>query len=97
LDYIQEPPSWCGLGSSNVKVSKEVLNPNVAHDLEILQSVWNGSNTRGIGHRVYTNEEENTTAINYLKNKFAADSAATEEPFIEVVFKAKKKKVQKGF
>ena len=73
------------------------LNPNVAHDLEILQSVWKGNNIRRIGHRVYTDEEENTATINYLKNKFVADSAATEEPFIEVMSKAKKKKVQKGF
>jgi len=42
---------------------------------------------------IYTN---NIAAINYLKNKFVADSAAIEEPFIEVVSKAKKKKVQKG-
>ncbi len=42
---------------------------------------------------IYTN---NIAAINYLKNKFAADSTAIEEPFIEVVSKAKKKKVQKG-
>lgn len=35
--------------------------------------------------------------LQLLKNKFAADSAATEEPFIDVVSKAKKKKVQKGF
>jgi len=98
LDYIQDPPSWSGLGSSNVEVSKEVLNPNVAHDLAILQQhVWNGNDARGIGPRVYTDEEENAAAINYLKNCFAADSAVTEEPFIEVVSKAKKKKVQKGF
>ncbi|RHN78996.1 putative transcription factor interactor and regulator CCHC(Zn) family [Medicago truncatula] len=97
LDYIQDPLYWCGLESSNVDVSKEVLNPNVAHDLEILQKhVWNGSDARGIGPRVYTDEEENAAALNYLKNR-GIGSTTTEEPFIEVMSKAKKKKVQKGF
>jgi hypothetical protein len=36
---------------------------------------------------VYTNEEENAAAINYLKNH----SAAREESFTEVVSKTKKK------
>jgi len=31
-DYLQDPQSWCG-GSS---VNEVVLNPNVAHDLEVL-------------------------------------------------------------
>lgn len=97
LDYIQDPPYWCGLESSNVYVSKEVLNPNVAHDLEILQQhVWNGNDARGIGPRVYTDEEENAAALNYLKNR-GIGSTTTEEPFIEVMSKAKKKKIQKGF
>ncbi|MCI94378.1 hypothetical protein A2U01_0115676, partial [Trifolium medium] len=37
---------------------------------------------------MYTDEEKNAAAINYLKNR-AADR---EEPFTEVVFKGNKKK-----
>jgi hypothetical protein len=37
LDYIQDSPSWNGLSSSNVMVTKDVLNPNITHDLEILR------------------------------------------------------------
>jgi hypothetical protein len=41
---------------------------------------------------VYTDEEENAAAINYLKNR----PAAMEEPFTEVVSKTKKKNSHKG-
>ncbi|KEH27699.1 hypothetical protein MTR_5g029545 [Medicago truncatula] len=73
-------------------VSKDVLNPNIAHDLEILQPYLKDKDARASELRVYTNEEEREAAINYLKNR----SLAREEPFIEVS-KSKKKKVQKGF
>ncbi|GAU37091.1 hypothetical protein TSUD_395130, partial [Trifolium subterraneum] len=72
LDYIQDPPSWCG--TSSIVIASDVA---LASD---------------IGHKVYTDEEETTAAINYLKNRYAA----LEEPFT-VVSKAKKKKPQKGF
>lgn len=32
LDYIQDTPFICGMNSSNVIVTKYVLNPNVTHD-----------------------------------------------------------------
>jgi hypothetical protein len=90
-DYIQDPPSWCGTTSSNIIASDVVMNPHIAHDLEILR-VWKDNEAGNIGHKTYTDEEENATAINYLKNR----SAAIEEPFIEVVSKAKKKNSQRG-
>ncbi|MCI48392.1 hypothetical protein A2U01_0069635, partial [Trifolium medium] len=37
IPHTQDPQSWCGLSSSVVTASAEVLNLNVAHDLEILQ------------------------------------------------------------
>jgi hypothetical protein len=40
----------------------------------------------------YIRKEENAAAINYLKNR----PAAMEEPFTEVVSKAKKKNSHKG-
>jgi hypothetical protein len=90
LDYIQDPPSWYGLSSSNVMVTQDVLNSNIAHDLEILRPYLKdkGANEP----RVYTDEEEREAAISYVKNR----SVAIEEPFIEVS-KKKKKNVQKGF
>ncbi|RHN56387.1 hypothetical protein MtrunA17_Chr5g0428951 [Medicago truncatula] len=75
-------------------ISDEILNPNVAHDLEILQQhLSKGNDSRNTVPRVYTDEEDREAAIIYLKNR----SAATEEPFTEVVSKATKKKKQKGF
>jgi hypothetical protein len=92
LDYIQDTPSWCGLGSSNAVVSKEVTNPNVSNDLEILQQyIWNGNDATDIRPRVFTDEEENNATINYLKNRYAASFTVIEGPFT-VVSKAKKKK-----
>jgi hypothetical protein len=90
-DYIQDPPSWCGTTSSIVTASNAVINPHVAHDLEILR-VWKDKEASNISHKVYTDEEENAAAINYLKNR----PAAMEEPFTEVVSKAKKKNSHKG-
>jgi hypothetical protein len=55
--------------------------------LDILKK-WKDNEASGIGYRVYTDEEENAAAVNYLKNR----STAREEPFTEVVSKAKKKK-----
>jgi hypothetical protein len=91
LDYNQDP-TWYGLGSSIVMVSKEVLNPNIAHDLEILRPYLKGNDACTSVPRVYVDEEEREAVINYLKNC----SVAKEEPFIEVS-KSKKKKVQKHF
>ncbi|KAK2441572.1 hypothetical protein QL285_012854 [Trifolium repens] len=84
LDYIKYPPSGCGMTSSDFV---PVLNPQVAHYLDILKK-WKDNEASGIGYRVYTDEEENAAAVNYLKNR----STAREEPFTEVVSKAKKKK-----
>jgi len=62
--------------------------------LEILrQYVWKGNKATYTGPRVYTDEKERAIAINYLRNR----AAATEEPFTEVVSKAKKKNLKKGF
>lgn len=73
----------------------EVLNPNVAHDLEILQQhFWNGKHATNIGPQPYSDEEEREVAINYLRNR----STVFEEPFIEVESRATNKKgKQKGF
>ncbi|PNY08940.1 hypothetical protein L195_g005480 [Trifolium pratense] len=86
-------PSGCGMSSSQVIVTDEVLDPNVARDLAILQHYWKENDGSGIGQRVYTDEEERAAAINFLKNR----EVATEEPFTDVVSKAKKKNLQKGF
>ncbi|MCI90108.1 DUF4283 domain protein, partial [Trifolium medium] len=64
-----------------------------AHDLEILKQYWEDKDPRDIGRRVYTNEEEREAAIKFLKNR----ATAIEEPFTDVVPKAKKKNLQKGF
>ncbi|KAK2451955.1 hypothetical protein QL285_010961 [Trifolium repens] len=69
-NYIQDPPSWCGTTSSNV----------IASDV-----VWKDNEAGNIGHKTYTDDDENAAAINYLKNR----STAIEESFIEVVSKAK--------
>jgi hypothetical protein len=93
IPLVQNPPSWCGMSSSNVLSSDEVLKPNVAHDLEILKQYWDDKNVREIEHRVYIDEEEREAAINFLNNR----AATREEPFTVVVSKAKKKSMQKGF
>lgn len=68
----------------------DVLNPNIAHDLEILRPYLKGNDASASVPRVYTDEEEREAAINYLKNR----SVAEEEPFIEVS-NTKKKNVKK--
>jgi len=91
LDYTQDSPSWCGLPSSRMTVSDEVLNPYIAHYMEILrQHVQKGIDVGDIVP-LYTDEEERATTINYLKNRFASME------FTEAVSKATKKKRQKGF
>jgi len=91
LDYSQDFPSWCGLPSSRMTVYDEVLNPNIAHVMEILpQHVQKGIDLVDIVP-LYTDEKERATSINYLKNR----SASME--FTEVVSKATKKKRHKGF
>jgi hypothetical protein len=88
LDYTQDSSPLCGsLPSRN-----DVLNPIVAHDLEILQQHF--LKGRDATARLYTDEEEREAAINYLRNR----SAVSEEPFIEVDSRAtKKKNKHKGF
>ena len=44
LDYNQDPQPWYDLSSSNVMVSKDVLNPNIAHDLKILRPYLKDNN-----------------------------------------------------
>ncbi|PNX80123.1 hypothetical protein L195_g038672 [Trifolium pratense] len=49
--------------SSNVTTSNAILNLYVAHDLEILRKyVWKDNEVGDIGHRMYTDEEENAAA-----------------------------------
>lgn len=91
LDYTQDSPSWCGLPSFRMTVSDEVLNPNIAHDMEILrQHVQKGIDVGDIVP-LYTDEEKRAAAVNYLKHRFASME------FTEVVSKATKKKRQKDF
>jgi hypothetical protein len=79
---------------SNDIVVDDNLNPKVAHDMEVLsQFVWKGNGVTNAGPRVYTDEEEIAVAVRYLRNR----SATTEEPFTEVVSKATKKDLKKGF
>jgi hypothetical protein len=72
LDYTQDPPSWCGLISSSVAASNEVLNVNVPHNLAILQQRWKETDASHIGHRVYIDKGKKEAAINFLKNWAAA-------------------------
>ncbi|MCI41719.1 hypothetical protein A2U01_0062953 [Trifolium medium] len=58
-----------------------------------LQQYWKNNDGSDIGHIVYTDEEETEAALNFLKNR----EASREEPFTDVVSKAKKKNLQKGF
>jgi hypothetical protein len=89
LDY--DTSTWSGMNSSNVIISNDILNPNVSHDLEILrQHVWKENDA--FKDMIYTDEEEREAALNFLKNR----SVPPEEPFTEVVSKAKKKNMQKG-
>lgn len=91
-------PDMCiaGLGSDAVTDldchQDDVLNPHIAHDLEILRPFLKGNDASASVPRVYTDEEEREAAINYLKNR----SVAEEEPFIEVS-NTKKKNVQKRY
>jgi hypothetical protein len=73
------------LSSSIVTASAEVLYPNVAHDLSILQQCWKGN--EDIKHKIYTDEEERVMAINFLNNH----ATASENSFTKVVSKTKKK------
>jgi hypothetical protein len=91
ITELATPPSGCGMSAS--QVIAEVLNPSVAHDLAILQQYWKEIDGSDIGHMVYTDEEERAATLNFLKNR----EAAGEEPFTEVVSKAKKKNLQKDF
>jgi len=79
---------------SNDIVVDDNLNPNVARDLEVLrQYVWRGNDATNTRPRAYTDEEEIAAAVNYRRNRFAT----TEEPFTEVVSKATRKNLKKGF
>jgi len=48
-------------------VSKEVLNPNIAHDLEILRPYLKGNDACASVPQVYIDEEEREATINYDK------------------------------
>jgi hypothetical protein len=61
LDYIQEPFSRHGLSSSNI--SYEVLNFNVAHNIQFYSGIGREM-TLDNGRRVYTDEEERAPSIN---------------------------------
>ncbi|PNX56776.1 hypothetical protein L195_g050057 [Trifolium pratense] len=79
------------MNSSNVIISDDTLNPNVSHDMEILrQHVWKENDA--FKDMIYTDEEEREEALNFLKNR----SVSSEEPFTDVVSKAKKKNMRKG-
>jgi len=86
--------SWNdALEKSNV-VDDDSLNPNVAHDMEILRKyACKGNDVANMRPHVYTDEEEIEVVINYLNNR----STATKEPFTEVVFKTTKKILKKDF
>ena len=59
--------------------------------LEVLrQHVWKENDA--FKGRIYTDEEEREAALNFLKNRYVPP----EEPFTEVVSKAKKKNMKKG-
>jgi hypothetical protein len=89
MDY--DTSTWSGMNPSNVIISDDILNPNVSHDLEILrQHVWKENDV--FKGRIYTDEEEREAALNFLKNRYVPP----EEPFTEVVSKAKKKNMKKG-
>ncbi|PNX61301.1 hypothetical protein L195_g055791 [Trifolium pratense] len=89
LDY--DTSNWSGMNSSNVIISDDTLNPNVSHDMEILrQHVWKENDA--FKDMIYTDEEEREEALNFLKNR----SVSSEEPFTDVVSKAKKKNMRKG-
>jgi len=69
LDYTQGSSSLCGTLPSRI----EVLNPNVAHDLEILQSHFlKGNDARNFVPQLYTDQEEREVVINYLSNRYVA-------------------------
>ncbi|GAU44230.1 hypothetical protein TSUD_399940 [Trifolium subterraneum] len=55
--------------------------PNLGH-------IGSGSGIDDIGHKMYTDKEENVAAINFLRNCVAN----REEPFTEVLFKGNRKK-----
>ena len=87
--------SWSDAATkSNDIVTDDNLNPNVAHNMEIMsQYIRRGKDAINTPQRVYIDEEERVAAINYLRNR----SAPTEDPFIEVVSKGTKKNFKKGF
>jgi hypothetical protein len=72
----------------DVHVIYLAMKQSVDQQTPILGFVGSSRDIGDFGHRMYTYEEENAAAINYLKNR-AADR---EEPFTEVVFKGNKKK-----
>ncbi|MCI74576.1 hypothetical protein A2U01_0095840, partial [Trifolium medium] len=43
------PPSGCGMSSSQVIVIDDILNPNGARDLTILQQYWKENDDSDIG------------------------------------------------
>jgi len=56
-DYIQDVSSWSGMTFSNVIVTNDGFNFNVAHDLDTLKHLWNDIQ-KIIKHKIYMDEEE---------------------------------------
>jgi len=50
-------------------VTQDVLNPNIAHDLEILQPYLKDRDAGASEPQVYTDEKEREATLNYLKNR----------------------------
>ena len=63
---LKDSTSWCGLSSSRVIVSDEVLTQKHRSYLEILgQYVWKENDHRDIESWVYNDEEERASTISY--------------------------------
>jgi len=95
----EDYPDMRLVGSWNDALEKlnvdDNLNPNVAHDMEILRKyACKGNDVANTRPRVYTDEEKIEAAINYLKNR---STTTIEEPFTEVVSKTTKKNLKKDF
>ena len=85
---------WSDATKSNNIVVDDNLNPKVSHNMEVLRHyVRKGNGVTNAGPQVYAYEEEIAAAVRYLRNR----SATTEKPFTEVVSKATKKNLKKGF
>lgn len=64
--------SWSDAMAYLDYIREDHMNPNVAQDLEILQSFWKGKDVSTSVPQVYADEERRGTSLNYLKNRFVA-------------------------